>query len=148
MYGTEGPIAKPRLVAIDAVMLLLQLLMLSLEISKQQLQPEMSEEEEAVGPAPPQDIENAERGEIRVPPPPPLSDTFHDTHSNDGDQQRAAELERQVFEVTSGEFMVARLDIAAVVERLWADSGQDPRARARGGVRHGWRYSVGGNRSW
>ena len=134
--------------------------MLALVIAKQELLPsrgegEASDEEEALGPT--QDVESEERGEIR-PPLPLLSRTLNDHHSEEGDEEtdEAAETERGLFEVTSGEFVIARLDIAGVVRRQWAErAGAGAAAATVGGVAaggtprlvrtaSGWRFTISG----
>jgi len=124
--GQEGPISKWRLIYVDILIVLLQLLMLTLVITKQGLSPSSEDAPPATDEAgsPQQDVESEERGEIRPPPAPApeLSRLLNDNHSDEGEenQDEVVELERRMFEVTSGELVVASLDVVGAVRRQWA----------------------------
>jgi len=100
--------------------------MLALVVTKQELSPPSESAPPATDEAgsPQQDVESEERGEIRPPlaPAPELSRLLNDNHSDEGEenQDEVVELERRMFEVTSGEFIVASLDFVGAVRRQWA----------------------------
>jgi hypothetical protein len=128
--------------------------MLSLVVARQELLPQLTDVDEAVRQ---QDVENEERGEIHPLPVPRLSETLHDSRSDDGEEGEAAELERTVFEVSSGDFEVTRIDIMGVVRRQWSEGDgaaatppSPPRIQGRAETRAGdWRFVIRGSAgSW
>lgn len=142
--------------------------MLTLVITKQELGPPPEEASPDTNEAgdPPQDVESEERGEIRPPPAPApeLSRLLNDNHSDEGEENRdeAVELERRMFEVTSGEFVAVSLDVVGAVRRQWADVAvavaDGAASRSTGaaaappviaGSASGWRSAIAGaTRSW
>ncbi|KAA8905502.1 hypothetical protein FN846DRAFT_748309 [Sphaerosporella brunnea] len=151
--GQKGPISKYRLLYVDAVIVLLQLAMLSLVVARQELLPALSDTDEAVGEGE-RDLDSEERGEIQSLPVPRLSETLHDSHSDNGAEGEAAEVERTVFEVSSGDFEIARMDIVAVIRRQLGEVEEQPQpsggSRARAGTRTAnWRVLMRGSAgSW
>jgi hypothetical protein len=137
-------------------------MMLSLVISKQGLSPPppppatTDEEEGGAHERTLQDLETEERGEVGIQPPPLLSDTLHDSHTDDGGELENGELERMVFAVTAGEFEVAKMDVVGVVRRQWGQAGTTIRVEQSTGPparfeRRGgrWRFTFNGQtRSW
>ena len=129
--------------------------MLTIVITKQELGPEEASSDTD------QDVESEERGELR-PPSPELSRLLNDQHSDEGeDRDEAVELERRMFEVTSGELVVVSLDVVGAVRRQWAEVGiAAPGGMAPGstdvvltpgnaGSANGWRFTIAGaTRSW
>jgi hypothetical protein len=123
---TEGPISKCRLLYVDLVITMLQLLVFTLVVIKQEEQMLLSPlgaNDEDRPTDPPQDVESEERGEHRqraADSDPLLSTTLHDTNAEDGgEDMRNAELERCTFEIAAGEFEAARMDIGNVLRRQW-----------------------------
>lgn len=141
MGRPEGPISKWRLLYVDLVVVLLQLMMLSLIISAQSLLPQagtVTDVDEAVG-RPLQDLEAEERGEVGLLPPPPGRHSHGggvggSDDGNDGEPENV-EMERRVSEVMAGELEAARMDVVGVVLRQWNRNGS-----ARGGGR--WRVMI------
>lgn len=134
----EGPISKWRLAYVNTLVLLLQLVMLSVTVSKYELKPppEMTDEEEVLGPR----VNAEERGVLSAPPPLQRSDMPRDTHSDDGEELQGAELDRLVSEVTAGEFEVVRLDVLRNVWRPWTFDAPPAMMIARTGG--GWRFTI------
>jgi hypothetical protein len=115
--------------------------MLSLVVMRQELLPPPPSSSSPATEA--QDVESEERGEIR----PALSEMLNDRHSENGVEAEAAELERSVFEVSAGEFVVARLDIGAAVRRQWGDPPPSlpPQTRRDGDAAPNWRVLMRAN---
>lgn len=154
--GQEGPISKWRLGFMDVVILSLQIVMLSLVVSKQEQEAADMTTDERRTLAPIQDLESEERGEARR-----HSFTSSDSNSSsnrsedqrpdntlfmdgdehavgmivDGSSEAERERLRRVFELTSGEFIAAELKVVDVIQRQWRKS--DVQVGGGGGERSG-----------
>ncbi|KAI5847204.1 hypothetical protein DFP73DRAFT_544552 [Morchella snyderi] len=138
--GQEGPISKWRLGFMDAVILSLQIVMLSLVVSKQDQEAADMIIEERRNITAAQDLESEERGETRRhsfvsldssrssnlsearrPDETPLTDSDEHTIGIivDGGSESERERLRRVFELTSGEFVAAELKVVEVIQQQW-----------------------------
>jgi hypothetical protein len=91
--------------------------MLTVVIAKHDIQQEQSNESRTLTPA--QDLENEERGE-HAHHTRPAGDGAADTAENNTETKRE-ELERQTFEISSGEFEVIKMNIVEMVKKQWME---------------------------
>lgn len=137
--GQRGPTSKTRLVLLDIFIFILQLLQLSVTITKTDTPPYATILENS-GAGREQDVDAEERG-LR---PPPiyhpdgsfrerldvaverdereglLSPTFATTPEAEEERQ-ALEVKRRSYQITSGEFEVTAIDLVGMVKRVWGD---------------------------
>ncbi|KAL7274712.1 hypothetical protein RUND412_002384 [Rhizina undulata] len=137
--GQEGPISKLRLLSVDTIILLLQLLMLTISVTKQTHEASRTRSETRHTTTPVQDLDSEERGEIRRHS--ISSESSADTAEVPGREQEGllneiddagiAETdirsswrrrrERKAFEISSGEFVVTRIDLVGILRQQWAE---------------------------
>ncbi|PWW78859.1 DUF1746-domain-containing protein [Tuber magnatum] len=131
--GQEGPISKWRLVYMDFAILFLQLVMLTVVAVKHDHDAESVRIEE--GRQPPQDLDSEERGETRR-----YSTSLQESSSGrgarvqrdeeailmNGDEPVAGSAEtniqKRAFEISSGEYLIANIDIVEHVKKQWNKS--------------------------
>ncbi|KAI5798820.1 hypothetical protein EDC01DRAFT_649337 [Geopyxis carbonaria] len=121
--GQKGPTSKLRLFAVDSILLLLQLIMLCLITTKEDI-PTYSDVTNIIHT--PQGLDEEERSERRRLYNPDGTPYERDTGTStlaEENERLKIEMERRNCQITSGDFEVVKIDIINVVRRQWT-SGQ------------------------